>query len=310
MIYGYSEPGHLFGWDGEFHYLGIREPPVGCEIFTPNGRFSCFTAGYFFSGLRCPVLNVWSTKDEIHTVISRVRDGKIVHQSVHQSGITDQYPICVSGEDCRLSKVVAEMCRKCPSKRLYVCTVVDGLDALGAVIEGSGESPRRAPLWHPRKDKRGGEFQAFEENLDGDAFGRMADLVSKGVPVMNEIMTTAGEMPFYGSVVSKNGLNSDDVYILKSQFMEKCFPAEPISLRHYAAISVPVDVRVTDLFREATGTEKETVSVFVASDFVPGLANFMCFYHLMTGRGFVCVSREKRSCHVVFRYNGGYKISG
>ena len=71
-------------------------------------------------------------------------------------------------------------------------------------------------------------------------------------------------------------------------------------------------VKNTEEFSKDSGFNEEKVIIFVASDHIPGVAQFMSFYQAMSGGGFVgavnpqLINPEKGI--PVFRYNAGYRV--
>jgi hypothetical protein len=314
----------LFSWDGDFRYEGKTDsPPIeatrpvnddenrslaelaGCQFLSGSYR------GYFF--------RVESFDKEVVALIAPGHK-QIVHGSwnsffredMNKRGMNELWKnisisACICGPAVRDPAIVAEFCRRFPAHSVYACPLVDELAAFGTLagqlMTEKKDKPRRTSLCVPNKNViENRDFQPFDPSLDGDGYGRMAYVVSKGIPAVNEMMTRVGISPFYGKVLSKN---DGTVWIVRAEKAGAYFPHEPPSV-FYAATTVPVRVRNTDKFRERTGWANETVDIVIPSEYIPDLPVFMNFYQVCSGMDFVAVSDKIDTKMPIFRYDKGY----
>lgn len=313
----------LFSWDGDFKYLGKSDnPPEKSFIVEEDIRLWTEMAGcQFLSGYRRECVtylsagtNSVSAYGNNLTVKFRWTNcydwKKVVRLRLHSHPTA---PICVGGYVADDKAEIAELCKLYPSSTIYVCQLVEELAAFGVLVANiqDKEKPRRTSLCVPNKELLGGQGIEFDEKLNGDAFGRMADIINHGSPVLNEIMTCPGISPFYGKVLTRNTCDLS-TFIVRCDAVDKYFPCEPISAKMYAATSVPVEMKNTEMFRKDSGCDKDKVNIMVASDYVPGLQAFMTFYKIMSALSFVGVAEfEDFPKNIpVFRYNRGYRDRG
>jgi hypothetical protein len=314
MIYGYDGE-HLFSYDGEFKYIGeTDEPPDGVSA-VEDKMAARMTGGYFLSGNRRPALSVWSDGEGAVTCVSYVKEGQVRHANVDLK-MAHHVPICLSGPVVYDGEKLAEFCRTYPHSSVFACPVVQELAAFGAACQGV--PTYRAFLADPVIEEYDGiDSQEYDPKLEGDGLGRMASVVSKNGFAVNQMRRPVGVSVFYGRTLFRDPHpERPGLFIVQADSMVKYFPAEPVSLKSYAATSVPVVVSVTDKFREATGYEGEKAAVVAATDHVRGLPVFMRFYQLMSGgRDWVCFSDKYavngfKQCQrvPVFRYNKAYMV--
>jgi hypothetical protein len=314
-LYGYDERGrHLFRYDGDIHYEGVSDsPPSGTLLVAENEMATQFTGGYFLSGRTDPAFNIWADGDETSFVMSYIRDGKIEHGQLNSpTPVSHLVPICLHGSIVRNPFLVAEVCKAYPSSTVFACPVVEELSALGALV---GEMrPRRAFLGVPNTGELSGEQIEYESNLDADCYGRMANSLLKGHAVWNQIYKGPMAGPFFGNILTNVVHPEIDVpvFMVRQSSMDEYFPDTPISAKYYAATTVPVAMKPSDKFKKATNCDKDLVSVMVSSDFIPGVADFMRFRQLMSGKDWVCVCPNMLvmpfKTMPVFRYNKAYKV--
>jgi hypothetical protein len=200
-----------------------------------------------------------------------------------------------------------------PCHTIYICPVVEELAAFGVLVTNLKvqEKPRRTSLCVPHTHDFGGEHIEFDPNLEGDGYGRMADVVHKGMPVLNDMMRGPGISPFYGRVISRRVVEPY-TFLIRSESVNRYFPTEPVSAKVYAATSVPVEMKNTKAFMSASGCNAEKVNMVVSSDFIPGLPVFLNFYKIMSGDDFVGTICPKQIIPhkkvPVFGYSKGYMI--
>lgn len=313
MNYGYDGK-HLFSFDGEFKYLGIAEPPEGVAS-GEDEMAARMTGSYFISGNRAPALNVWSDGEGAVIAMTYVKDGEIVHGNAGDGGVAHHVPICLSGPVVYDGEKVAEFCRVYAHSSVFVCPVVQELAALGMSCRGS-KTFRAHMAWENDENYDGLECQEYDPKLDGDGLGRMASVVSTVGFAVNQMMKPIGVSGFYGRTLFRDwDKNRPPCFIVQEHSMDKYFPAEPISSKHYAATSVPVVMDSTPEFQEATKCTENRVAVLSANDFLRGLPDFMRFYQLLSGMDWVSFSDENavsgfKVCKrvPVFRYNRAYMV--
>jgi len=315
-VLGHDEKGgHLFRWDGEFHYDGRVAAPF-CPI-VPDSRARARVAGATFlsgvgglsvcldvSGLE---ITLWFVSWGVLGFAAR----RIDELSV--LSIPTAMPVVVCGDVCLDPDRMRRVCRAYPAHWLKACPLVDGLEAFGALVEHvaaeKAERPRALSLMEPAEGDLQGEFQEFDQELGSDGLGRMAHLVAKGRPVLNQMMAGPCIRRFNGSVVARSG---DGVWLTTSREAQRMFPMEPVSLKAHAARQVPVMVEPTAEFREATGFDGDQVAILVASDSMPGSEVFLRMYFPYSGRKSVCLldpkSPEAPRNAPVFRYNKGWRL--
>ena len=308
----------LFSWDKDFAYLGKTDnPPSNSFIVEDEYRQWCEMVGcQFLSGYRrdCVIYlydgenSVSAYGDMQHDLCkwTNCYDWKRVIQSYQVNA-----PICVAGPVVNDPKQIAELCKIYPSQSIYVCPMVEELSAFGVLVANLGgkERPRRVNFYVPNKEVLNGEFVEFDEKLDGDGYGRMADIVKQGVSVLNKMMNSVGISPFYGKVIVAGNTSS---FIIRREVLDKYFPCEPVSAKLYACSSVPVEMGNTELFKNESGCGSDKVNVVVSSDHIPYLQVFTTFYRVMSGRSFVGVKNSEDFADniPVFVHNRGYKRRG
>jgi len=306
--YGYDQDdGHLFSWDGEFHYLGHREPEGEVETVVDR-RLAALAGCGFLSGFSSPLKCVWLDGSGRQEVVLHLRKG---------SGVAVGGGVCV-GRACMCGPGVfdparmADECRKLPPETsVYACPLIDELPAFGvlavALLTAGLEHPRRANLLEPRMDDEGVEGmegREFDLGLGADAIGRMAHLVGCGCPVANEVMRPVGVSPFHGCVLSSTPIPGCAA-VIRSALGFRLAPTMTHAMRT-AATSVPVEVETANKLRMVAETGR--MPVVVASDHILHLPTFMDYLH-RTGKGasFMFSSRGTLRDGPVFRYNKGYR---
>ena len=307
--------GHSFTWDKEFKYAGRVNSPPGSSLSVKNGaefRFAASLQGaYFLSGYREPAWVFYADTKERATLAIIDETGIFaVEQTEPRVGLTDRMILC--GPKVADPAYVGAFCARFPCNPLYVCHLTDELPAFGIlahelVFRGL-EKPRRVPLLHPITDDMPSVFQEeFDPKLNGDVYGRMALVLNRGFIAMNEVMAGPGLSFFYGRILSWKSVFNNPVYVLSFQTLQMFLPLAPISLKLYAATSVPVLAPVSDDFRKATGHEGDTAVIGVANDFIPGLGDFIHFHGAMGKSGIFCsgmiLPSEITGNFPVFRYN-------
>jgi len=315
LRYGYDQnTGHLFSYEGVFRYLGkTQSPPASAIHVGDEGMAAQLTGSYLLSGFQGKTFNTWSDGEEAYSVISWWDDGEIKHVKVDPGIITHLIPQCICGPICRDPDKIAQLCHAYPAVTMFACPVVDELAALGAV--GRHVRPHRAFIAEPWDDDiEGCENQEFVDKLEGDGLGRMADISHRRM-VWNQMQKTVGISPFYGMLLGEGEPYVPYVYLIQSASIDAYFPTEPISLKSYAATSVPVTVTVTPVFAKATDCKLERVQVVTVSDHIRGLPEFMRYFQLFTGKDWIGATEV---CHYydaagrknrpVWRYNKAYMV--
>lgn len=321
-----ASTGHLFSWDGDFRYEGVvSDPPDECVSLPEDMRIAaCLSGGCFLSGwARTVIFGIFSDGDSISPSLCFLEGGvdkeascRFAWTPARGVDAPADMPVVICGQACADPEKVAELCAKYPGRPIYACSLTDELAAFGALVVAvdDKDNPRRAPLCVPRLDDiPGTEGVEFDPKLEGDAEGLMARLVAGGMPVLNEMMSPVGISPYHGRVLTMDGHPEDPCFIVRSSSVDRLFPSEPVSLKHFAATSVFASVTVTPQFSEVSGVDEGTrVSIFVATDYVPGVSDMMRFYQLVAGRDFIGTSRPEMVSSVknmpVFRYNKAYSV--
>lgn len=316
MRYGYDPVSKfLFSWNGEFKFEGKTDSPPDHDVTLVTDKMSFDMMGCgFLSGRYDPTVVVWSDGITMNYMITGFKDRKPWMAAAGQQMMEkmSKKAVAICGPVCRMPDKLAEFCDWVPVSSVFICPVVDELSALGAlVVELDGILPRRFVFEVHNEDKLDGEFQPFDKKLDGDGYGRMANAVRMGAPVLNEMMKVVGISPFYDRVIH-NGSKGGTTFIVRHQKMTVLFPFVPVSAKMYAATTVPVRMKNTDEFSKLTGCASEYVDIVVSSDFIPELSTFMRFYNVLSGRDFVGTiersSIQFQKVMPVFRYNGKYNV--
>lgn len=325
MKYGYDSLSKcLFSWDRDFKFEGKIDSPPDGSFLVPEGEDARVMAELmgcmFLSGCRdvCVVVRAKGMDEEVYG-LAGIMPGRIrTFRGVTLRGIASVAmkgkPVCLCGEIVRSPEKVSEFCRMFPSLKVYVCPVVEELAAFGALVPAvlDKERPRRANLCIPDSRQADYKFVAFDPKLEGDGYGRMAYHVSKGRPVLNQMMSGPGASQFYGRVLT-DGIGGCGLYFIRSQEMDEFFLEEPLSVKLYGAMCVPVRVANTEKFQKATEYNGKEVDVMCVSDMIPGLVTFTGFYRAMSGRGFfgsspLCQIKQLVGRGLVFRSDKGYRV--
>ncbi len=215
----------------------------------------------------------------------------------------------VCGKEALDAQKVGQLCRDYPGDEVYALPWIRNKEELAKNLKSNGGRPNRLWPCMPNRELMEGEFQGFDESLGSDALGRMARLVAYWPSGRNDIMTSSCPSTFYGKVVSRQG-RGDLSFLLSVVAVYKLFPCEPLSAKLYAATTVLVRFRTTEVFVEASGVKSPEVDVLIANDYLPGSVVFMRFYKLVSGKDFVAVDEPVVSRDFklpVFRYNRGYR---
>jgi hypothetical protein len=161
---------------------------------------------------------------------------------------------------------------------------------VGTLLLKHKERPRRTYFCTPVTDKLDAESTEYNPDLEGDGLGRMAHLVQAYTPVMNQMMWMPGLSAFYDRVLSCGRWWGEPVFLMRYNNALKFFPTEDLGVRVYASTGVPVAVENTEEFAKASGYTQDHVSIFVATEFVPGLGSFLRFVEVMSKVEFVASS--------------------
>jgi hypothetical protein len=318
--FGYDpDGGHLFRWDGEFHYEGeVAAAPSGAKRVSDRVR-SRMVGAAFLVGLSGPSVSISCDGEGLTFGIVSYGNGKFNVDVRGEETVSifapNRVPIIASGDICGNPELLGTMCQFYSARWIRPCPLAVGLEAFGALAEAlvkeGLEKPRQAPLTVPfSEDVDGADCQEFDPVMNADGLGRMANLVAKGKPVLNQMRKGPCVREFYGSVVSRDGKGT---WMMMSGEATRMFPSEPASLKSHVARFVPVQVESTEKFREATGCDDVLVDLLVASDAIPGSTTFLKMYFPYSGRKAVCLVDPKSSDAPrnapVFRYNRGWRMS-
>lgn len=215
--------------------------------------------------------------------------------------------VIVCGTDALNPELVADICKKSPFDEVYALPwITSSSELIRSVSENRGRPNRLFPC-HRNTQPYEGDFEEFDDKLNSDALGRMANLVSNGVDVVNEVMTCPCPSSFYGRLIT-NKVKDNTTYLVRVEEIPRFFPCEPISATLYAASTVPVSFRNTDCFSKSSGCANETVGVVMANAYIPGTVEFLRFYKLFCGRGYIAtLPTIDCSSAPLFRYNRGYR---
>ena len=316
MKYGYDKvTGSLVSWDFDFHYEGKHSlPPEGAKI-SENQVEDEMIGCAFMSGWSDNVIVIRSDGDSFQYGIFGVdaKHGLWIGTGPDQEMLkkmSSRMPICVCGKIVSDSVKMMTLCGRFPTSRIYVCPLIDELAAFGVLIREIGHKPYRfIPAWD-NKEQLNAEHITFDAHLEGDGYGRMADVVFRGLPVLNEMMTTIGVSPFYGKVLHA-GWVPGSLALVRLQDMDTFFPHTFISAKNYAATSVPVRMETTEKFRKSVmdGYNEAFIDVFVVTDYVPGISTFLRFYKTFSGKGFVfATERDQKRTMPIFRADKAYRF--
>jgi hypothetical protein len=318
VLYGHDPvKGYLFVWEKEFKFAGRVNPPSGNSFLIQNRVLDSLRGAYFLSGNRKPVKVIWLSKDGSFPFWCCLGEEGICCAVIDNFVVHPTELIIVCGPSVADSYLVSVVCNHFPNNPLYVCPVVEELPSFGflanELIKQGKEYPRRISFSNPvTGDIEGSYCYPYEESMENDAFGKMAFSVSKDVVVYNEMFTGLGLSPFYGRGLSNKPISPETVYILNEDIVDDLLPLVPISLKNYAAKTVPVDVVVPDDFRRKTDCQGKRARIFVANDSLFGVGVFMKFYGALTKLGYVCsgeISEGFQGSLSVYRYNKMYEVS-
>jgi hypothetical protein len=318
--FGYDkDTGSLFSWDQDFLFEGSgKVVPEGAFVSEDRIRDE-MTGCAFMSGWtgKCIVISSDGETDHASLLGFVFKEGYLFKGlDVDQEELKKMsvgIPICVCGSVVLSAEKIASLCALYPNSRMYVCPLVYGLSALGVLVRNADKtfSPRRMQITCENKEPIDAEFKEFDTKLDGDGLGRMADLVTHGLLVVNEMKTVQGVSPFFGKTLHRDWMPGSQVIVRRAE-IDSLFPQVPISAKDYAATSVFVKMKTTDQFRDAAGYNEPFVDVVVSTDYLPELSTFMRFYKTFSGRGFVFVSEQNLVRHKeivpVFRANKAYRV--
>ena len=321
IIHGYDpSTKSLFKWDRDFSYLGRRDtPPEGTEVIFdhPRARIECdIISAYYLGGKSRPIGVYWSDGIEFVYTVMTIKDGGFAMLPMVETHEENLQPIggCtiyLCGPICSDAAKVSRFCRKVDVR--YVSPMGTDASALGlTILKAADLPPRRLDLSQINTAEMDSECLSFDPNMPDDAIGNMAYMVSKGISVVNDIRTSPGISPFYGKIIT-NKIIGEPVFMLDCSVVDKYFPAESLSVKAYAATSVPVEVDNTGVFRKATDYTAGKVKILVASSHHLGYQTFMQAYNIHSGKHWVAILDPKKmvpSCPVpIFRNNKSYRMS-
>jgi hypothetical protein len=334
MLYGYNtQSRHLFFYDGDFHYKGVvRTEDIDVDITEGIVSFddasveyisnieSCWAGSYFLSGFqKNQCLSIYSDGEEISAAM--VIDSDVVqYMPVESLSVKDHtIPICLSGPVCRKPDKVAELARLFPSNSFFACPLIEELPSLGALYIRARRDRRIAPrriTFDSAFDEEIPDFESmeFDKELDGDGVGIMARCVGEvGTPAINEMRSSLGISPFYGKTLASIPISEKTTYLMLPEDASRMFATEAISVKGYAASSVPVRVKCTEQFKEHSRCPRDEADIFLMTHYLPDTVTFMGFYMKMSGKIIAtsCTPETVISDKTlpVFRYNKAYRVS-
>ena len=321
IVHGYDpSTKSLFKWDKDFSYLGrTDEPPPDADVIIDNAgaRIECeFISTFYLGGKARPIGIYWSDGTEFVYSVMTVKDGSFAMLpmvTVQEENLrtVSEGTVYLCGPICSDPAKVASFCRKIDVK--FVSPLGKDAGALGlTILKAPDLVPRRLDLSKISTVELDSENLAFDPSMPNDAVGNMAYLVSQGISVVNEIRTSPGISPFYGKIITDK-IIGDPVFMLDCPVVDKYFPAEKLSVKAYAATSVPVEVENTGAFRKATGYTGGKAKILVATSYQTGYQTFMQSYNIHSGKHWVALldtKKMKPSAPVpVFRHNKAYRMS-
>lgn len=326
MKYGYDiSTGHLFSFDKDFKYEGMHMMPPnreGNEIFITNG---CIDVGLSDRLYGCMFASGWDDKvivlDANGNSLKYYLVGKdmigfwsknlYVGDKQYKDALL-KYPLCVCGDAVYNPDKMLSICCLHPTSRMFACPIVEQLASFGVLASKLGRNPYRMKFQWENKDVIDCDFKGFDKSLDGDSYGRMADLVTHGLRPVNEIMNTVGVSPFFNRVIHRH-YEEGCVFIVRMADVDRLFPQIPISAKNYVATSVPVKMKTSCEFRKESGYNGEFADVFVSTDYIQDIGIFMRFFKTFSGIGIVCTSDKdnisKSMCVPLFRSDRVYRMS-
>ena len=204
---------------------------------------------------------------------------------------------------------VGNVCRENPLEEVFALPWINNENDLAKNLDVNRGLPCRMFPCTPDLREAAGDCLDFYPVLEDDAFGVMADALRHGRSVRNEIMRCPCPNGFYGRVITPIWQPGATV-ILRANVVQGMFPLEPISAKQYAMTTVPVSFRNTELFMQITGCQEDDVSVLAATDYIPGIAVFMQFHRLFSGKSHVFSVETTKfvgSKPILWRYNRAYK---
>jgi len=298
-----------FSFDGDFHFHKDGSMLDGNVCGDGAASKASAMGCYFLSGSRNPMLIVWSDGEaQERFILARVMGRFAISRAIGE--LPDSVGIC--GPVCDMPDKVVKLCRSLSFSNIYVCPLVKGIAAFGLLANEVHEvRNRRIPLFWNNTQELDSECQLFDANLDGDGLGRMANLVAKGIPVLNDMLTTPQVDTFYGRVLSFKEYE-EPIYLLRSSKIREVFQTESIPIRDYVATQVPIELNNTEAFEKETGCVSRKVTVMSSSEYIPGLPEFLRFLSIMGGKEWVISSKansfEPERGIPVFRHHGGYRV--
>jgi hypothetical protein len=287
--------GHSFAFDVEtkdFEYVGADGSP---DIGGDSEIALSLSESYFLSGNSCLALNVYSDGSDFRAAVSSFY-GDIHHIAMPTipSSLHHNVPICLCGPICKSPSAVSEFCRRFPNTKVYACNVVDELPAFGRLLKriyeehpNSNVRPRRICFSNLIVDDEktdGKRYFNFATNLPNECYAKLGECVGKSIPAVNTIRDFVGISPFYGRIISTRKINEEPIFLISMTHVDEFFPTEAISVKNYAATSVPVRVKCGAKFKEHLDIDEDQVTIFVLSSYIEGQVTFGNFYQLLSGK--------------------------
>lgn len=272
---------------------------------------TCLTGSYFLSGGTRPALNIWSDNRQTFMVVSKWNDG-IIHGEIFGENFLSKsvFPICISGEIVRSEYKLSEFCKIFPSCKIFACPIVEGLYDFG--ISKKYDFPCMETLLSPNILDLPYESSDYDD-LNGDCWGKMANLVNCGLAVYNQVYNGESGRPFFNNFLTKSAHNEKPIFLVNEKMIDDYFNVDPISLKLYASKTCPVILTSSEKFKHETGCTKDKVVVFLASSFSEGTTEFMNFYKIFSGKDWcgICPKELIIPIHDVplFAYNKMYTLT-
>jgi hypothetical protein len=297
------------GWDKDFTFKSKSRPDFNQESETASMQA---VGAVFLSGWSRAVAVCMSNGEERYFSVSLclVRE---INIPVISAGLN----VVLFGKDTEIPSMVSGFCRRNKFCDAFVCPLTDGLGSFGKLVTGlmfdHKDMPRRDLLYRPNRKAFPGVGVELDEKLGSDAYGKMAYHLRSGGVAMNQVMSTPCRSFFHNRVltVGKKWFGNP-VFVMKNDAARRFFPHEPISLREFAAITVPVEFSNTAEFSAVSGFAKPKVEVQVTTSSVPGCSVLLDMVRIIGGFQFVCSSDIKdvstETTMPVFRFGQVYNM--
>lgn len=227
----------------------------------------------------------------------------------------DEETICFCGSDCFVPSRLSDIVRMFPKNRIFVSPLGSANAAFGALIYGAKSSSRQVNFLHLNDERlEGFETLYYDMQIEEDCAGKMALSVSNGMCVINEIKKGIGDTAFYGRLLSPIPVCEDCICLIRESDLDRYFPLEQISVKHFAAKCVPVEAQCSEFFKKESTLDREKVIlrvVHLQDDEI--LKSFMHFYTFYSGKRIVFSLDPKAIGYnrygTLWRGNVAYRVS-